>query len=199
MTKEKQEKSKQPKKGISLWQGFWLIAFVAFLFFVTPLFSFLVSLIPPTIVKDIMSPYYQDVILDERASRLSEPLKYDKNAPYDVLGRDSGVCFKFHSTRKHPTPDNIDQYRLDKAFHGKKIAEIIIVDENKKQYELKETSLTEGIEYPDGAPERRYSIICQRIGKTHIYIPDKVTGIFIRPLEPFTPAAIIWATRKEWH
>ncbi len=202
MSEEKQEQQQKQtaghKKGMSLWAYFFIIAFAAFLFFVTPITGVIISFIPQSVVKQAMAPYHQDIILEDEEKPLSEPVKFNEGAPYDVLGRESAVCFKIHSTRKHPSPEKIDSARLEKAFHGNPIAEIILVDNNKKQYSLKETSLVEDSKYNDKGQKIHYSIICQRIGRTYAYLPKTITGIFIRPLQPFTPASVIWATRKDW-
>lgn len=188
------------KKGLGLWKTMLMIIVALLLFFFTPLFGFLISFIPNTLVRDLISPYYQDVILDESRKQLSEPLKYDTGAPYDVLGRDSGVCFKFYSTRKNENKSQIDKYRLNRAAKGKPIAEIIITDLQKKQYTLKETSLLEDTEYNEEKnTQEHFSIICQRIGRTHPILPSTITAIYIRPLAPFTPNKVIWATRKEFY
>ena len=203
MTKENQKtqkvKTKRQKKELSFFKVFILVLLGGFLFFLTPLPGFLVSLIPQNYISGILAPYYQETELNNEEILLDEPLKYEKDAPYAVLGRNSGVCFKFYSTRKKENLQYIDAKRLENAFHGKKIAEIIVIDKDKNQYTLDETSLTNTEEHAAQQGLKRISFVCQKIGRGSIYLPKEISAIYIRPIKPFRPVRITWVTHKDWH
>ncbi len=198
MEKEIPPKDKKKKKGLSF-KGKAILLFLGiFLLFMTPLPGFLISLTPPNFVRDIMSDFYQDITLDQSGKLLDKPLKYDENAPYPVLGRESGVCFKFHSTKENENKNNIDAYRIKNALRGKPITEIILVDIEKKQYTPAEVTVSEGAETSKNNTIREFTAICQKIGRSETYTPKDIKAIYIRPLEGFRPSEVVWVTQKDW-
>jgi hypothetical protein len=196
MAKEKQKPKKT--KGPSFKATVLFIITGLILFFLTPFPGFITSLIPKDVIRTLISDYYQDTLLDNSGAALSDPVKYNANAPYPILGRESGVCMKFHSTITNENADNIDANRIQNAQYGTPIAEIIVAGERKKQYALKEVTFSEGSETTKNNEIVYFSVICQKIGKGSTTIPKTIKAIYIRPLKQFRPTEIIWATQKDW-
>lgn len=188
--------NKKRRKGNIFKTLIWVFIGV-FLFLFTPLTGFLVSLIPSDIVRDSIAPYYQDITIIDQDKLFDDPLRLDENAPYPVLGRESGICFKFYSTRQNENTHYIPTEILEQAEKSIPIAEIIIMDKDKKQYQLKEVSTSEGNERSETGQRREFSVICQKIGKGTIYRPEEATAIYIRPLTKFRSAQTVWITQKD--
>lgn len=157
-------------------------------FFMSPIPSYFRSLIPERFMKSIFSDAYQSVILDENSKRLKEPKKYAKTEPLPVLGHGTGICFSFASTIAEENKSAIDKKRLEDAKHGKIIADIIAISTDKTEYVLNNVTLNE---------TKNKSIVCQKFSVRNSLFPDGIEAVYIRPLRPFTPSAIIWATAKD--
>ncbi len=166
------------------WGFAWFFAVIICLgiFFVSPLPPLLFSLIPNSVVKFAVSSAFQNITLDESPSTLNSPKKYQASENLPILGRNSGICFIF---------DHIDENRKDNARRGIKIAEIIAIGKDKKEYMLDNVTM-------DEINNEQTSVICQKFSRANTSImPDFITEIYIRPLKPFTPIKIIWATKKD--
>ena len=161
------------------WPSFFLILFALGAITISPLPSYLASLIPKSIINSVMAPIAQKIILDENPAEFSAPRKYEHTSPLPVLGRESGLCFTF---------SNLDEYRLKRAKHGRIIAEIIAVGDDNKEYTLDEVNLTNAQE----------KIICQSFSRSDSLIPKTVNEIYIRPLSPFSPITVTWASMREF-
>ena len=198
LNKDKVKSQKKRRKILGFKGKAALILLSIFLFFMTPLPMLLTSIMPEDFTRKLMSDFYQDITIDNSSVILDEPVKYDNNAPYPVLGRESGVCFKFYSTAENQNADYIDIKRIKNAMRGDPIAEIILMDEKKKQYIPAEIFVSEGADRQEDKTYRDFTVICQKIGRSEIYIPDSVVAIYVRPLEAFRPAEIIWVTQKDW-
>ena len=157
-------------------------------FFMSPIPSYFRSLIPESFVKSIFSDAYQDVTLDDNPERLKEPKKYAKTEPLPVLGRGTGICFSFASTIAEENKSAIDKKRLEGAKHGEIIAEIIAISTDKTEYVLDNVTLNE---------TQDKSILCQKFSARSSLFPEGIKAVYIRPLRPFTPSTIIWATAKD--
>ena len=157
-------------------------------FFMSPIPSYLTSHIPESFVKSVFSDAYQDVILDENPARLKEPKKYAQPSPLPVLGRGTGICFSFASTIAAENKSAINIKRLEGSKHGEVIAEIIAVSIDKTEYVLDNVTLNE---------TNNKSVICQTFSTRDSLFPDEIEAIYVRPLKPFTPSKIIWATAKD--
>ncbi|PCI99998.1 MAG: hypothetical protein COB14_05465 [Alphaproteobacteria bacterium] len=158
------------------------------IFFMSPIPHYLKSLIPETFMKSVFSDAYQDVVLDENPERLKEPKKYEQATPLPVLGRGTGVCFSFNSTIAAENKSAIDKKRLESAKYGEIIAEIIAVSMDKTEYILDNVTLNE---------TENKSVICQTFSRQDSLYPNQVKAIYVRPLRPFTPSTITWATAKD--
>lgn len=195
--KEKEE-IKQTAKKSGILKVFILVLLCVFIIMFTPLIGVMISFIPAPWVKGLIDPYYRQITLENNESKLHEPLKYDQNAPYPVLSRNSSVCFQFYSTRQQENLNYIDAERIKNATKGQEIAEIIVTDADKKQYPLKDVSLYQDTETKGEHKGKEYSVICQRIGRESTIPPKEVTAIYIRPLSPFRPARTYWLTQIDW-
>lgn len=154
-------------------------------FFLSSSPSYLISLIPQTFTKSMLSGMYKDVVLDDNPARISQPQKYKKDTPLPVMGYKTGVCFSFPSTLKKENKSAIDIKRLEGAKYGKTIAEIIAIAEDKTEYILDTVTLNStGVE----------SIICQKLSQSNSLFPEAIEAVYIRPLRAFTPSRIIWVT-----
>lgn len=159
----------------------------------TPVYAILLSYVPERYRESIYADFYRSIVLSEDEKQLSEPFKYEKHEFFPVLGIDTGVCFSFNSTIEEPDNSRISAERLDNAARGKKIANIIAVGKDKYEYKLEITSMNE-IVNEDGS---RVSTVCQKFGTSYPSVPKTMDVIYIRPLKPFKPYKIIWASAKE--
>ncbi|PCK00571.1 MAG: hypothetical protein COA45_01995 [Zetaproteobacteria bacterium] len=177
---EPPQKNEKKKGGLT---SFLLILIGLGVFFMSPIPSYLKSLIPESLVKSMFSSAYQDIVLEESSRRIETPIKYAKDNPLPVLGRDTGICFSFTLDT-----DRIDKQRKEDAIHGQKIAEVIAISTEGTEYILNNVTLNE---------TNDKIVICQTFGKRESLIPDYIKAIYIRPLQPFTPSKIIWVTIKD--
>ncbi len=157
-------------------------------FFMSPIPSYFRSLIPESFMKSVFFDAYQSVILDENPKQLKAPKKYVQTAPLPVLGHGTGICFSFTSTIAEENKNIIDKKRLEGAKHGEIIAEIIAISADKTEYVLNNVTLNE---------TKGKSVICQKFSVRSSLFPDGIKAVYIRPLRPFTPSTIIWATAKD--
>lgn len=186
--KDVEAPSPEGKRKMSDLTLFILIFLGLGIFFISPIPHYLKSLIPETFMKSVFSDAYQDVILDENPARLKEPKKYEQAVPLPVLGRGTGVCFSFTSTIATENKSAIDKKRLGSAKYGEIIAEIIAVSMDKTEYILDHVTLNE---------TENKSVICQTFSHQDSLYPNQVKAIYVRPLRPFTPSTITWATAKD--
>ena len=116
-----------------------LVAALILLATLTPLYSVLMLVTPAPLQEKLLWPLYRNVHLYEAPQEFSEPIKVAIPEPgtLPVLGFDTGICFSFHSTRGAPNPEYLSAKRLEDAFRGKNIAEIIAVGKlDKYEYTL---------------------------------------------------------------
>ena len=134
--KDVQETQNQPrqKKMGSGWLSFSVILFILGTLIISPLPSYLTSLIPQSFVRSLISDVAQKVIIDESPAILIEPRKYAPTEPLAVLGRKSGLCFTFNA---------LDENTKKRTKQGRIIAEIIVIGDDKKEYELDEVTLNQ--------------------------------------------------------
>ena len=175
--------NKPPEKGKSGWTSFLLILIGLAAFFISPLPRYMISLIPEPLIRSVFSPIVQDITLDETPGHFAEPRKYEHTEPLPVLGRDTGLCFIF---------ETLNARSIEKAKRGKPVAEIIAVNMENKEYTLDNVTLTKG------KNDDKKFILCQKFSRNDSLIPDKITAVYIRPLSPFTPSKIVWATMKDF-
>ncbi len=183
------EENQPPQKQRGGIVSFFVILICLGLFFISPLPKILFALIPNSVITYIISPVFKNVTLDKSKEQLSSPKKYQIQENMPVLGRDSGVCFTF---------EHIDETRKKEARRGHVIAEIIAVSPEKKEYTLDEVTLDKiKKREKNNAQNSNIYIICQKFSRNISIIPDEIKAIYIRPLKPFTPLEIIWATKKD--
>ncbi len=157
-----------------------LILFVTIIFFITPVPKILFSLIPDSVIARALSPIYQDIELSSAPTTITKPQKLTHEKLLPVLGHNTGICFTFSG--------DLDK-ELKHAARGKVIAEIIALTPDKKEYILDETTLNK--------TDNGSSIICQKFSRNHSLVPDQIKAVYVRPLKPFTPDKITWATVKK--
>ena len=172
-----------PEKKKSGWTSFLLILIGLAAFFISPLPGYMISLIPESFIRSVFSPVVQDITLDKTPGHFKEPRKYKHTEALPVLGRDTGLCFIF---------ETLDTRSIEKAKRGKPVAEIIAVSMENKEYTLDNVTLTEG-----RSDDKKF-VLCQKFSRNDSLIPDKITAIYIRPLTPFTPLRVVWATIKDF-
>lgn len=184
---EEEDQSQQPQKfGLP---SFLVILILMGIFFVSPIPNMLASLIPHSIVKSVISPVFQNITLDEAPLPLTTPKKYQNTEELTVLGRDSGVCFTFNT---------MDKEQKNRITRGKLIAEIIAVTPDKTEYMLDKITLDEVSEYSKSKKQNITTyVVCQKFSTSSIILPDTITTIYTRPIKPFTPLKIMWATKAD--
>ncbi len=171
------KKAAKPKGGKL---SFFVILLALGAFFISPAPDYLISLIPDNLVKEVISPIYQEVNLSEKLEHLDQPQKYTSAEQMNILSHNSGICFMFKK-------ENVSDKILKLAFHGKEIAEIIAISPNNKEYTLDNVTLDES---------ENSAVICQKFGLRYSLTPDQIKSIYVRPLSPLTPYKIKWATMK---
>ena len=177
--KDVQETQNQPpKKRIgSGWLSFSVILFILAAIIISPIPSYLTSLIPQSVIDLAMSDIAQRIIIDESPAIFTEARKYDPPAPLAVLGRESGLCFTFNTLSKD---------MKNQAKQGRIIAEIIVISGDKKEYALDEVTLSQD------------KIICQTFSRKNSLVPETIEAIYIRPLSQLSPTVITWASIKDF-
>ncbi len=184
MSKEKiylSNKTPEKEKKKGGWSSFFLVLLALGAFFISPAPDYLVSLIPNSLVKSVISPMYQEITLSNKPEQLSQPRKYDSAEELNVLGQNSGLCLMFK-------PDAIDDKTSKLAFHGKEIAEVIALSTENKEYRLDNVTLDKG---------NNATIICQKFGLRHSITPDQIKALYIRPFSPLSPDKVKWVTMKD--
>jgi len=191
-----QEKIKpQKKKGISGKTVFTLTIIFVLLFFLSPLPEIMVGLIPQSAVRKVLSPLYQEIILEDKTHALKEPRKYEGKTPLSILSHNTGICFSFYSTPQKADSNIISAKILKDARRGRGIAEVIAVDKNKREHQLKKVDITE--RNADEDNEEPTSIICHTFGNYISTLPEAITAIYVRPYDPITPHKVTWFTIKD--
>ena len=158
------------------------------IFFTSPIPPYLMSLVPDTYTKSIFSSVYKEVTLDDQPQQISKPIKYAQSEPLPVLGRGTGICFAFDSSISKENENAIDVERLQAASRGIAIAEIIALATDKTEYKLDNITLSD---------REEQSVICQMFSLRDSLFPRAVKAIYIRPIKPFTPSKVTWATAKD--
>lgn len=195
--KKKSKAKKKRKKGeynFGIFSFFLLISIVLGLFTFTPLYSLIIPHIPKHYQASIFQDLYQSVQLVKTRKVLKDPVKLQDTKPLPVLGFNSGVCFIFPEEGQNSKKKSLYDETLDDAKQNKPIAEIIAVN-NKDgyKYALKETTVDETFD------EQNFSIlsICQKFGNDYPLLPESVKAVYVRPIKPFIPDRIIWATTSQ--
>lgn len=192
--KGKKPTAKKPKVKRVRQLGVFSILFLIILAIVivtfTPVYSLALHLIPEKYKHVIFQDIHQTIVLDKN-KKMSEPLKYIPTEILPVLGYNSGVCFSFTDISQ-PDNSSINKRALKKAEAGEKVAEIIVIGNNKYEYSLKTTTL----ENTTNSKGKDVSNICQIFGKDYPVTPRTINKIFIRPLEPFAPQEVLWTTTR---
>ncbi|MGH1376157.1 MAG: hypothetical protein ACRBCK_07400 [Alphaproteobacteria bacterium] len=187
-------KSKKQKKAKFVISGYTVfIALLVFfaLFIFSPIPQFIITRIPNEIVETLFQNTIQNIILDDKEETLDQPKKYTHTKPLRMLGRNTGLCFRFSSTPQNENKKSIDAKRLKRAqMNGEAIAEIIIIGNDQNEYKL--TDVT--VDISQNKQKQTFSYLCQKFGNEYSSYPDEITAIYIRPLRPFTPSQVIWTT-----
>jgi len=193
----KKGKQKKPKVKRVRKVGVLSILFLFFLaviiLTITPLYSITLSYLPQSYQHLLVGGFYQSVTLSEDQKILSEPLKYTPEEPLPVFGNNSGVCFSFGSTTENENKEFIDIKRLKNAEDGQKIAEIIVIGNNKYEYSLSTTTMNEKF----GVNTNSIATVCQTFGRDYPVVPLRINAVYVRPLKPFTPQRVFWATTHD--
>tara|TARA_R110001592_G_scaffold20926_21_gene84839 strand:+ start:3276 stop:3914 length:639 start_codon:yes stop_codon:yes gene_type:complete len=196
---QKDKKGKKPKikrvRQLGVFSYIFLFLITMFLLILTPLYGFVLSLVPEYFKELIIEDYYKSATLSADGKTLSAPLKYQPDVSLPVLGNETGVCFMFHSTMANADNNSIDAKRLDKAKRGKRIAEIIVIGEDTYEYNLSITTLNETADKDGNA----ISSICQKFGNSYPTFPEEIDTVYIRPLQPFTPIKVTWESVRTVH
>ena len=162
---------------------------------VTPLYSILYDALPDNVKAMITQDFYRKHVLINTTKTIDEPAKYPMDSPLNVLGDNSGVCFRFPLTLEKPNPKFIDKARLEKAKRRKKIADVIVVGKSKYEYELNTVTYAEDTTDPDNP----HTTICQIFGREYGINPMVVNVIYVRPIEKFTVSEMFWASTKDYY
>ncbi len=187
------DKNKKPKTKVKrvyqvgIFTILFMIMLTSALFLFTPLYAVMLSLVPKSYQQIITKKLHQNIILYISNNEFSKPLKHVPKEPLPVLSERSGICFYF----RIKNDDDKMSDMINSAKKGKHIAEIIVIDDHKTEYNLKFTTTYEIME--DGY---NATVICQIFGKDHPVPPDIVNIIYIRPIVPFTTYKTMWITKK---
>ncbi len=189
----KKDKAQKPKvkrvRKLGVLSILFLVLLTILTVTLTPIYSIALYFIPEQYKQLMLKGIHQTIILDESGTKKSEPFKYVPTEPLQVLGYKSGVCFSFFTGDTSP----INKKALKKAALEQPIADIIVVGNNRYEYSMKTTTV-EDVTNSNG---RDISNICQVFGKDYPVVPKIVDKIYIRPLEPFTPIKVMWATTRD--
>ncbi len=177
-------KNKNRINGIS---GFILILIGLIVFFISPIPSYLLSLLPKSYVKVIFSGVYNEIIIDSLDAPITDPQKIITNEEFPLLGRNTGLCFSFPITLDHDEKP-IDAKVLEKTQYGEPIAEIIAISKDKTEYQLNNVT-------SDRIDNK--IIVCQKFSRRSSIIPKDIENVYIRPITPFTPDKVVWRTMKD--
>lgn len=198
---ENKENSPLPKqkvkrvRKVGVFSIFFLILLLLLVLTITPFYSLMYSYLPRDAKIFITKNLYQRQVIKAGTETLDKPKKYTPAEPLQVLGDNTGLCFSFPSTSAKPNAQFINKGRLDGAKRGEKIAEIIVVGNNKYEYELNTVIINEDHE----KSENPHATICQTFGREYGIIPQIINVIYIRPLREFTATEVFWATTKDIH
>lgn len=186
-------KNKQPQKEPVNYAllGFLACIIGSLIFLFSPLPQKIVGMIPEKYIKPVLKPVYQDIVLSATLATLEEPLKFKPDHLLPVYGHNSGICFSFATTSKGENPSALSIQRIKNAKEGRLLAEIIATTKEKKEYTLNIVSVTE-------KEERSETIICQKFPKIYSTLPQEINAVYIRPLFPFTPFKITWASAEQF-
>lgn len=189
----KKGKAQKPKvkrvRKLGVFSFLFLFILIIALITLMPTYSIILTLLPEQYKHVLLKNIHQTIVLDKSGKELSEPFKYDPDEPLPVLGINTGLCFSF-SSGENSAPN---KQALKKATQNQEIAEIIIIGNNKYEYSLKTTTIEETTDSSD----KNVSNICQTFGRDYPVIPKTINVIYIRPLEPFTPIKVMWATTRD--
>lgn len=192
-----QKKPKEPKQGYK----FGIFSFLVFLIviivlpFLVPLYPIIMYYTPDSVQEKVLWPLFRNIPLYTEPHQFDEPEKISIPDPgtLPVLGFDTGICFSFLSSLNEPNPEYIDEERLKEASRGKKIAEIIALEEKDKyEYQLESTIFKEKTDDKG----KTTTIICQKFGRSYASTPKKITSLYIRPLAPFKAEKTVWNSVK---
>ena len=193
--KGKKTKVKKPKvkrvRQVGVFSILFLIIFLIAIVTFTPVYSIALRLIPEQYKHVIFHDIHQTIVLDKN-KKMSEPLKYVPTDTLPVLGYNSGVCFSFPDASQPGNNNSMNKIALKKAAKGEKIAEIIVIGNNKYEYSIETTTL----ENTTNEEGEDISNICQIFGKDYPIIPRIINKVFIRPLAPFAPQEVLWTTTR---
>ncbi len=193
-TEREEEIKPQKKKGVSGKTVFAITIIFVLLFFISPLPEMIIGLIPQSAVRKVLSPLYQEIILEDKTHALKEPRKYESKNPLSILSHNTGICFSFYGTPQTADSKIISAKILKDARRGRGIAEVIAVDNNKKEHQMKKVDITE--RNREDANEEPVSIICHTFGNHISSLPEAITTIYVRPYDPITPHKVTWFTIK---
>lgn len=164
--------------------------------FFSPLLPFFISKIPERYIKSMLKDVYNEKIFIDTTTLIDTPRKFESAAPLPVLGQNSGICLSFASTEEKEDKSILSAQHIDRARRGKPIAEIIAVStENNTEYKLEHMSVNIGT----NKNNEPFTVICQKFGRKYSTAPETIRAIYMRPLEPFTPFKIIWASAKNFN
>lgn len=162
---------------------------------VTPLYSILYDALPDNVKAMITQDFYRKHVLINTTKTIDQPAKYPIETSLDVLGDNSGICFRFPLTLEKPNPKFIDKKRLEDAKRGQKIADVIVVGKSKYEYELNTVTYAEDTTDPDNP----HTTICQVLGREYGINPMVVNVIYMRPIKKFTVSEMFWASTKDYY
>ena len=163
--------------------------------FFSPILPFLISQIPERYMKAMLKDVYNEHVFINTTTLIDAPRKFENAAPLPVLGHNSGLCLSFASTEGKEGKSILSAQRIEEAKRGKPIAEIIAVStQNNTEYKLQSMSVNIGT----NKDQEPFTIICQKFGRKYSTVPEAIQAIYIRPLQPFTPFKIIWASAKNF-
>lgn len=178
--------------GFNILLLFILMIISAILLLLSPVPAMVIKLFPKSWIIEAFDDVHQQIVLREAPTTFENAVKLKTETILPVLGTQTGLCFIFNPSAFNQDDKEINPVKLRNAIVEKPFVEIIVRDELKKEYELKEVLVNKG----QDEEKRNFISICYEFGIYYSLIPEQVTDIYLKPNEKFTPQKIIWRTTK---
>ncbi len=183
---------KKERSGFGLLLVFMLIILGLILAILSPLPAMIIKYLPQNLVAKAVDDIYKQTVIFDIPTEFNDPIKLDLKRNLPVFSIKSGLCFTFETDAFENQKKEIDIPDLRNRIIENPFVEIIVRDEEKQEYFLKEITVERTINMEN----QPLISVCHEFGTNYSIIPDEVPDIFLRPKETFLAQRVIWHTAK---